>query len=82
MLVKYAIYGAFFGWMLMPRWQGQEVKIPVAVFAYMVALGAVLVMVTYLHYERQTWLFAVGMAIHVALYAATKLLGRLTAGKS
>ena len=72
MTLKYALFGLCFGWLLMPRWRGRKLKMPTAVTAYTTAVITALLITYYLDYEKQAWLFTMGMAIQLMVFAAAK----------
>ena len=72
MSLKYAIYGAFFGWFLMPRWRGRSLKIPATVIAYAVALLGALAISYFFEFVYQSWIFVMGMTAQLAAFAVLK----------
>ena len=70
--LKYAIYGAFFGWVLMPRWRSRSLKIPANVIAYAIALTGALAFIYVFEYADQSWVFVVGMTTQLATFASLK----------
>lgn len=70
--LKYAIYGAFFGWFLMPRWRSRSLRLPATVTAYAIALIVALTFTYFFEYVYQSWAFVMGMAAQLAAFASVK----------
>lgn len=74
MTLKFAIYGLCFGWLLMPKWRSRTLKVPVSVLAYSVAVISALLITCYFDYMKQAWVFVIGMAIQLTVFAIAKWL--------
>lgn len=66
--ISYAVWGAFFGWMLMPRLRALSLQTLTTVVAYVVALAIAAIVAYGLDMQRQSWLFVVGMAAQCSLF--------------
>lgn len=74
MTLKYALYGLCFGWLLMPRWKTRGLKIPLSVIAYATAVIAAILITYFLQYNKQAWIFVIGMSTQLIIFAASKWL--------
>lgn len=72
MTLKYALYGLCFGWVLMPRWRSQGLKVPLSILAYATANIAALLLTCFFDYSQQAWSFTIGIAAQLLLFAALK----------
>ncbi|SDF81568.1 hypothetical protein [Sporolituus thermophilus] len=61
MNISYAVWGAFFGWLLMPRWRKHSLRALTPLLAYATALAAGAAAAYFLHMQQQAWLFIIGM---------------------
>lgn len=72
MTLKYVVYGFCFGWLFMPRWGRKSMRIPLKVMGYTIAVIISMLIAYYFDYDKQSWLFVVGMAAHLSVFAAIK----------
>lgn len=79
MTLKYALYGICFGWLLMPRWRTRGLKVPSSVIAYATSLIGALLISFYFHYNKQAWIFVIGMSTQLIVVAAVKWIMYLAA---
>ncbi|EAX47216.1 hypothetical protein TcarDRAFT_0855 [Thermosinus carboxydivorans Nor1] len=61
MNISYAVWGVFFGWLLMPSWRKRSFRALTPLLAYATALVAGAAVTYFFHMQRQTWFFIVGM---------------------
>lgn len=72
MTLKYALYGLCFGWLLLPRWRTRGLKVPLPVIAYATSLIAALIITYCFQYNKQAWIFVLGMSTQLIIVATVK----------
>lgn len=80
MAPSYAVWGALFGWLVMPRiGKARKIRAMLPVLAYFFAVVVVSAIIFYFDFHRQTKLFIVGMAVQMTIFIAAAWLRRLMA---
>jgi hypothetical protein len=75
--ISYALWGAVFGWMLMPRMRGAKTVVASRVSAYFLALMLALFVNHFFHFQRQVFLFLLGMAAQSGILCVIRFAGKL-----
>ncbi len=75
--ISYALWGAVFGWMLMPRFRGPKKTRGTRLAAYFAALALALSVNQLFHFQRQVFLFLLGMAAQFGFAFIARYIGRL-----
>lgn len=75
--ISYALWGAVFGWMLMPRVRGPKSVVTRRLTAYFVALAVALFVNQFFHFHRQVFLFLMGMAAQSGILCILRVAGKL-----
>ena len=74
--ISYALWGAVFGWVLMPGLRGPRPLRGARTAAYFAALALALSFNHFLHFQRQAHLFLLGMLAQFGLTFVVRLVGR------
>jgi len=75
--ISYALWGAVFGWILMPRFRGPRTVRGTRIAAYFAALALALSVNQLFHFQRQVFLFLLGMAAQFGFAFIARYIGRL-----
>lgn len=74
--ISYALWGAVFGWLLMPGLRGPRALRGTRMAAYFAALTLAISFNHFFHFHRQVYLFLLGMAAQFGFAFVVRLLGR------
>ena len=75
--ISYALWGAVFGWILMPGFRGPRSGRGARIAAYFAALALALSVNQLFHFQRQVLLFLLGMAAQSGVTFIAKFVRRL-----
>lgn len=75
--ISYALWGAVFGWILMPGLRGPRSLRGTRMTAYFTALALAVSFNHFFHFQRQAYLFLLGMLAQFGLSFMIRLIGRL-----
>lgn len=75
--ISYALWGAVFGWLVMPGLRGPRSQRGTRMAAYFAALALALSFNHFFHFQRQAHLFLLGMLAQFGLVFVARLFGRV-----